>query len=143
MRMIVSIDPGRKKCGLLLADLDAGIVVNGMVVEEIYVVELLTFWRQKYSFQKLLLGNGTTSNYWASLLNDLAPLELVEEGGSTLRAKERYWELWPPGPLLGWVPKGLLLPPHPLDAVAALVLLEDYLGKELNWFGSPNFKIEI
>ena len=76
-------------------------------------------------------------------MKGLAPIEIVEERGTTLRARERYWELCPPGILLSWLPRGLIVPIQPLDAVAALVLLEDHLNKKLNWRGSPNFKISL
>ena len=68
-------------------------------------------------------------------------IEIVDEKGSTLRARTRYWELWPPGICLRWLPRGLIVPSVHLDAVAALVLLEDYSKKRLKWPGATDFKI--
>ena len=77
------------------------------------------------------------------MLNDLAPIEIVDERDSTLRARTRYWELWPPMNWQRWIPRGLLLPPNDLDAIAALLLLEDHLDKQLSWQELPSFRIEL
>ncbi len=63
------------------------------------------------------------------------PIRVVDETGTTLRARERYWQLWP---ARGWkrlLPKGLRIPSGDLDAIAALVILEDYLDRPLQWPG--------
>ncbi len=143
MNTLVAIDPGKDKCGLLIADFKRGFVIEGLVVKESEVIDLIIFWREKYHFEMILLGNGTTCKYWLGLLKELAEVQLVEEVGSTLRARKRYWELWPPGKWLSLLPKGLLVPPVYLDAVAALVLLEDYLNQKFIWPGSPDFKIGL
>ncbi|WP_320668308.1 resolvase [Prochlorococcus sp. MIT 1307] len=143
MRSFIAIDPGNKKCGLLLADLEADLVLDGRVIDSNAVIDCILEWRAQGPIDGIVLGNGTTSKYWEVRLKGLAPIEIVEERGTTLRARERYWELWPPGIWLRWLPRGLLLPTNPLDAVAALVLLEDHLSKKLNWTGPPNFKISL
>ena len=43
---------------------------------------------------------------------------------------------------LSRVPRDLFVPSDELDAVAALVILEDYLQKKLRWVGPPPFKID-
>ncbi len=68
-------------------------------------------------------------------------MHLVDESGTSLRARDRYWELWPLVGWRRWLPKGLIVPPDHLDAVAALILIEDYLNKQLQWPDSPNFRI--
>ena len=62
--------------------------------------------------ERMILGNGTGSKYWERILREIAPIQVVEEQGTTLRARSRYWELWPPGPLLSLLPRGLR--PHDL-----------------------------
>ena len=141
MRRIVAIDPGSKKCGLLLADLDKKLVLDGRVVDKSAVIDLITIWKSQATLDGILLGNGTTSQYWLGILKDLAPVQIVEERGTTLRARNRYWELWPPAIWCRWLPRGLIIPPNHLDAVAALVLLEDHFCKKLQWRGSKDFKI--
>ncbi len=143
MTLIVSIDPGKNKCGMVLVDLDTCLVLDGRVVKKIEVVDLITSWKDKHFVDRFFLGNGTTSNYWHSLLQKkgLGPIFLVEEKGTTMRARFRYWELWPPVWYLRFIPNSLILPPQPLDAVAALILLEDHLNKKFNWVGTGDFKI--
>ncbi len=141
MSRVIVIDPGVSKCGLLLADLDGGIVLEGKVVEKDSVKELILTWMNTYSARRIILGNGTTSQFWRKHLSDFGAIKLVEERGTTLRARSRYWELWPPVKWLRWFPKGLIVPPDHLDAVAALVLLEDHLKKKLTWPEQPSFRI--
>ncbi len=141
MKRLISIDPGKTKCGLLLADLEKKIVLDGKVVYEKSVLTLITQWIELSPVQGIILGNGTTSQAWKNSLNGLAPIEIVEEWGTTLRARSRYWELWPPNWLLRLIPRGLLLPPANMDALAALVLIEDYLDYQLTWPVKPEFKI--
>ncbi len=105
------------------------------------VLDLIMHWQNQAPLEAILIGNGTSSEYWQNLLLQIAPLHVVEERGSTLRARHRYWELWPPSNWRRWLPRGMILPPHHLDAIAAMVLLEDHLGQQLLWPGPPNFKI--
>ena len=141
MIRLIAIDPGKKKCGLLLADIDKGLVLDGRVVAHFAVIELINSWKSEGYVDGIILGNGTSSKSWEKKFKDLAPIQIVEERGTTLRARSRYWELWPPGIFLRFLPRGLIVPSQYLDAVAALVLLEDYLNQKLHWPGSPNFKI--
>jgi len=60
-------------------------------------------------------------------------VQLVDETGTTLRARDRYWQLWPPQGWRRWIPRGLLLPPGDLDALAALVMLEQSLNINCRW----------
>ena len=134
MTILISIDPGQKKCGLLLVDLDKQIVLDGLVVDSDFVIDLVVQWSNKAEVKGIILGNGTTSKSWERRLKKIAlPIEIVEEKGTTLRARSRYWEIWPPPIWLRWVPKGLLVPMKNLDAVAALILLEDHLNRKLEW----------
>ena len=141
MSRLIAIDPGKRKCGVLLVDLEKEIVLEGKVVGSSLVISLLKAWEKNGTIDAIILGNGTTSNYWESKLSRLFPLKIVEERGTTLRARKRYWELWPPSIWMRWIPKGLMVPKQPLDALAALVLLEDYLNKKITWPDKPNFRI--
>ncbi len=143
MSFILSIDPGSKKCGLVLADVQKRTILNGKVVKKDSVIDLVMSWRERKPFEEILLGDGTSSELWQANLNKvgLGPVCLVNEERSTLRARERYWELWPPSWYLRWIPKGMLLPQCDLDAIAALIFLENYYGEKFKWNGEVNFKI--
>jgi RNase H-fold protein (predicted Holliday junction resolvase) len=134
---IVGIDPGRRKCGLVLADANKGEIIDALVIPSDQLCAQLTEWHAQTPLRQLVIGNGTSSRQWQAQIKHLAPVVVVNEAGTTLRARERYWQIWP---ARGWrrlLPKGLRLPPCELDAVAALVLLEDQRGKRLHWPSPP------
>lgn len=134
---IVAIDPGRSKCGLVLADASQGEVLDALVLPADQLCAQLTQWQQQTRLRELVIGDGTSSKQWQAEIKHLAPVVVVNEAGTTLRARERYWQIWP---ARGWrkmLPRGLRLPPCELDAIAALVLLEDHLGERLHWPSPP------
>ena len=133
MTFIIVIDPGSSKCGLLLANLDSNSIKEGKVIHKSNVIEQVKDWIGLYSIEEILLGNGTSSKYWENECAPLAKINLIEEKGTTLRARYRYWEISPPSKWVRWLPKEILIPPKDLDAFAALVLLEDYLNKKFEW----------
>ena len=141
MNHLVGVDPGRAKCGLVLVDPEERLVLEGVVLPVSRVIDQLTTWSTQGGVDLILLGNGTSSEQWQPSLRRLASVELVEEQGTTLRARERYWQLWP---ARGWrklLPRGMRLPPGDLDAVAALVMVEDHLGSPCRWpQPRPTFK---
>ena len=141
MSHLIAVDPGKYKCGMVLVDIVRNTVIDGRVVLANEVVQLIKEWDKLSEINFIVLGNGTTSKYWNPILSEFALVNLVDENGSSLRARKRYWELFPPSRFLFWLPKSLLLPSENIDAVAALIILEDHLGKKLSWTGSKHFKI--
>ncbi len=140
MSWIAALDPGRSKCGLVLASLDQRCVIEGHVLPADAVLNTLERWQRSTPPERLIVGNGTSSALWTAQLSNVLPVTLVDERGTTLTARTRYWQLWPPR---GWrrlVPLGLQLPPGELDALAALVMLEKTLGFPLDWPEPPSIK---
>jgi len=141
MTHLVGLDPGRAKCGLVLVAPEQRLVLEGVVLPVSRVIDQLTIWSKQGGVKLILLGNGTSSEQWQPSLRRLASVEVVEEQGTTLRARERYWQLWP---ARGWrklLPRGMRVPPGDLDAVAALVMVEDHLGSPCRWpQPRPTFK---
>ena len=143
MNRVISIDPGIQKCGLLLADIELGLVLDARIVDSRAVSAVIVSWINEFHVENIILGNGTSSKYWEKIIKDLVyiNIQIVDERGTTLRARFRYWELWPPKKWFSWLPRGILLPPKYLDSIAALVLLEDHLNRKLTWKTSPDFRI--
>ena len=136
MTRLAGVDPGRSKCGLVLVETESLLVLSGAVVLCEQVVGHLSDWQVAGGLDGIVLGDGTGSAAWLPKLQSLAPVQQVNEYGTTLRARHRYWELWPPR---GWqrlIPLGLLIPPEELDAIAALVMVEDSLGTPCRWLGA-------
>ena len=143
MSFYISIDPGMKKCGLLLADMQSREVIEAGVVSLNKFSDLVLLWNENYHINKIIIGDGTNCKYIKNELKrkNLFDINFVNEKGSTLRARFRYWEIWPPNYFIRWLPKEILFPPENLDAIVALILLEDFLKISLNWPEKVDIKI--
>ncbi len=143
MSLYVSIDPGTKKCGLLLADLQTGKVIKAGIAPLNKFYDLVSLWNEDYGIIKIIIGNGTNCKYIGNKLkqNNFLNINYVNERGSTLRARFRYWEIWPPNYFIRWLPKEILFPPENLDAIVALILLEDFLNCTFIWPDKVDIKI--
>ena len=127
MTNLVSIDPGKCKCGLVFAEISEkkvhkAIVIDSELVED-YVRNLVTF----VDISTIIIGNGTTSRTIREKL-DLFKKEIitVEEKNTTLRATARYFELFPMRGFKFLIPKEIFILNKNLDAISALIILEDY-----------------
>ena len=127
MGKLIAIDPGKCKCGLVLVDLiqkkvDQAIVLNSELLPK-YVKSLNSY----ENISKVIVGNGTTSKQNIEKLKFLKKeLIVVEEKNTTFRAKKRYFELFPIRGLKNLLPKEIFIMNKNLDAVSALIILEDY-----------------
>ena len=143
MSFYISIDPGNKKCGLLLADIKTGKVIEAGISSLNRLFDLVALWSQDYQISKIIIGDGTNSKYIEEELNkkNIFNLNFINERGSTLRARFRFWEIWPPNYFIRWLPKEMLFPPENLDAIVALILLEDFLNCKFCWPKKVDIKI--
>ena len=143
MSVFISIDPGNKKCGLLLASMKSGDVIEAGISSLNRFLNIVSLWNEEYDVCKIVIGDGTNSKFIANQLQqkNIINFTYINEKGSTLRARFRYWEVWPPNFLIRWLPKEMLFPPENLDAVVALILLEDFLEYTFNWPENINIKI--
>ena len=79
------------------------------------------------NISKVIIGNGTTSRQNIEKLDFIRnDLIIVEEKNTTLRAKKRYFEFFPTRGLKSFLPKEILIMNKNLDALSALIILEDY-----------------
>ena len=69
MTRIISIDPGTKKCGLLLADINQKIVLGASVTPMYNVCKVLKEWGEFNSLEVIIIGDGTNSKYWINEKN--------------------------------------------------------------------------
>ena len=143
MGFYISIDPGNKKCGLLLADITSGKVIDASIVSLNKFPDLVSLWNEDYNISKIIIGNGTNCKYIENELKmkNIFNFNYVNERGSTIRARFRYWEIWPPNYFIRWLPIKILFPPENLDAVVALILLEDFLKYKFIWPEKVDIKI--
>jgi RNase H-fold protein (predicted Holliday junction resolvase) len=123
---VLAIDPGREKCGIAVCG-PAGVVAHRVVHVE-NLLGMAGEWITSYRVDLVLLGNRTGSRDIRARLSPLAvPVAIVEEQGTTLAARRRYFEDHPPR---GWrrlLPRSFQIPGVPYDDYAAIVLAETYL----------------
>ena len=128
MSRVIAIDPGISKCGFIIADIKEKKVYEAVVIQSY----LLLKYVKKYlndDDPKFLIGNGTSSKKYVKDLNHLVPdLIIAEENNSTFRAKERYFEIFPIRGLKSFLPREIFILNKNLDALAALIIMEDYFN---------------
>lgn len=131
--MILGFDPGRDKCGLAMVNNNKEILYNEVISSD-NAITIITQLINKYKPLKLVMGNQTTSKQWQTKLIDKLNLSidilLVDEKNSTVEARERYWQIYPPKGLTRLIPLGLRVPPRPVDDIVAIILIERYLHNE-------------
>jgi RNase H-fold protein (predicted Holliday junction resolvase) len=130
--VILGFDPGRDKCGLAVMGLDRQLYYHHVALakEAIATIETL---RQKFPISLMVMGDQTTAKQWRQQLHQelTEPLSiiLVDERYTTLEARDRYWQMYPPKGLIKLLPQGLRQPPRPIDDIVAILLIERYLNR--------------
>ena len=126
---IAALDPGRDKCGFAVLASD-GRVLWQKVIETARLEAELTGARQKYRYEILIEGNGTTSQEARERIEKALPelaIVVLDEYRTTELAKGEYWKAHPPK---GWrrlLPVTMQVPPEPVDDFVAVILGHRYL----------------
>ena len=127
MFKFLSIDPGKCKCGLVLVDLYKKKVHQAIVLNTEFLPNYVKNLNSSENISKVIIGNGTTSRQNIEKLDFIRnDLIIVEEKNTTLRAKKRYFEIFPNRGLKSFIPKEIFIMNKNLDALSALIILEDY-----------------
>lgn len=129
--MILGFDPGRDKCGLAVMGLDRQLCYHQVVLagEAIATIQAL---RQKFPISLLVSGDQTTAQRWKQRLSQELPqlsIVMVDERYSSLEARDRYWQMYPPTGFFKLLPQSLRQPPRPIDDIVAILLIERYLNR--------------
>ena len=129
MSIVIAIDPGLSKCGVIVADIKEKKVYEAVVIKSHL---LLNYVKKKYRNEKnvkLLIGNGTSSKNYIKILNKFDPdLIIAEEKNSTYRAKQRYFDIFPLVGIKCFLPREIFILNKNLDALAALIIMEDFFN---------------
>lgn len=127
---ILGFDPGRLKCGIAVTGVDR-IVKYHQVVSAVDAIAEIETLRQTFPVSLLVMGNQTSSKDWklklSETLTDPLRIVMVDERNSSLEARDRYWQMYPPKGLLSLVPQSLRSIPRPVDDIVAILLIERYL----------------
>jgi len=141
MFKLISIDPGKCKCGLVLAELSEKKVHEAIILKSELLEDYVRNLNTIENISKIVVGNGTTNRNIREKL-DFFKKEIVsfEEKNTTFRAKERYFELFPIRGFKNLVPKEFFILNKNLDALSALIILEDYCNDKFTLSQSIDVK---
>ena len=127
---ILGFDPGKDKCGVAVMDSDYQLY-HHQVVPSSAAIATISQLSEEYHISLIVMGDQTTSKAWQAKLQaqlpSLLPLVKVDERYSSLEARDRYWQIYPPQGLRRLIPQGMRLPPRPVDDIVAIILIERYL----------------
>ncbi len=126
---ILGFDPGRDKCGVAIMDKNNTLYYHQVILSSQAILTLNDLVQQ-FSINLVVMGNQTTSKQWKKRLeNELSAtlsIVMIDERNSTLEARDRYWQMYPPQGLTRLIPQGMRTPPRPIDDIVAILLIERY-----------------
>jgi len=141
MPRVITIDPGKSKCGLVLAEISEKKVYKAIILKskllENYVRNLIA----AEDISQIIIGNGTTSSeIREKLFFFKKEIITFEEKNTTYRAKARYFELFPISGMKFLIPREVFILNKNLDAISALIILEDYCKMKFTLNQDIDFK---
>ena len=127
MPRVITIDPGKSKSGLVLAEISQKKVYEAIILKSELLGNYVRNLIAAEDISQIIIGNGTTSREIREKLYFFKK-EIItfEEKNTTYRAKARYFELFPISGLKVLMPREVFLLNKNLDAISALIILEDY-----------------
>jgi RNase H-fold protein (predicted Holliday junction resolvase) len=137
--MYCGIDPGRDKFGLAVGNVDvlscAAVIPFENMADALKCLSggdagQIASWRTEGtcgnlgSISRIFIGNGTGHEQYAETFRKSGiETEITDERMTTLEARNLYWRLHPPKGLWGLLPRSLLVPPRPIDDLAAWIIM--------------------
>jgi len=141
MLNILSIDPGKYKCGLVLAEISEKKVFEAIILKSELLENYVRNLTKTEDISQIIIGNGTTSREIREKLYFFKKQIITfEEKNTTYRAKARYFELFPISGLKFLMPREVFILNKNLDAIAALIILEDYFKTKFTLNQNIDFK---
>ncbi len=141
MLKLISIDPGKFKCGLVLAEISEKKIYEAIILKSELLEDYVRNLDTVEKISKIIIGNGTTSREIRKKLNFFKK-EIItfEEKNTTYRAKARYFELFPINGFKFLIPRDVFILNKNLDAISALIILEDYCKMKFTLNENMDFK---
>jgi|LDZU01.1.fsa_nt_gi RNase H-fold protein (predicted Holliday junction resolvase) len=128
IKIVLAIDPGKKKCGIAVVDNKLHFI-EGAIVENKELIHKIGMYLEKHSIRHIVVGSGTNSREIKKRINNkVSGINIIEipEKDSTIEARKRYFDYHPPAGFLKLFPKTFLIPPRPYDDFAALIIAERF-----------------
>jgi len=141
MPRVITIDPGKSKCGLVLAEISEKKVYKAIILKSELLENYVRHLIAAEDISQIIIGNGTTSKEIREKLYFFKK-EIItfEEKNTTYRAKARYFELFPINGLKFLMPREVFILNKNLDAISALIILEDYCKTKFTLNQNIDFK---
>lgn len=128
--MFMGIDPGKDKCGVAVLT-SAGEIKFQRVVMTEELDSVIKTLATEFEIELVILGDGTTHKAAAKKIEATSlTFQIVDEKHTTEEARREYWKKNPPG---GWrklLPTSMQVPPEPVDAIVAEILVKRYLANK-------------
>ena len=141
MPRVITIDPGKSKCGLVLAEISEKKVYKAIILKSELLENYVRHLIAAEDISQIIIGNGTTSKeIKEKLIFFKKEIITFEEKNTTYRAKARYFELFPISGLKFLMPREVFILNKNLDAISALIILEDYCKTKFTLNRNINFK---
>ncbi|NEQ89218.1 MAG: pre-16S rRNA-processing nuclease YqgF [Moorea sp. SIO2I5] len=130
--MILGFDPGRDKCGVAVMEKEGQVLTHEVVASGNAIAKLQQLCQQ-FPIETIVMGDQTTAKRWKRKIKEelpaSVPIVLVDERYSSLEARPRYWQMYPPKGFQRLIPQGMRQPPRPIDDIVAILLIERYIIK--------------
>ena len=141
MCKVITIDPGKSKSGLVLADINEKKVYKAIILKSEFLENYVRNLIITEDIAQIIIGNGTTSREIREKLYFFKK-EIItfEEKNTTYRAKARYFEIFPIRGLKCLMPREVFILNKNLDAISALIILEDYFKIKFTLNKNIDFK---
>ena len=141
MSKVITIDPGKNKCGLVLAEISEKKVYEAIIIKSEFLENYVRNLIAAEDISQIIIGNGTTSREIREKLYFFKKeITTFEEKNTTFRAKARYFELFPISGLKFLIPREIFILNKNLDAISALIILEDYCKMKFTLNQNVDFK---
>jgi len=141
MPRVITIDPGKSKCGLVLAEISEKKVYKAIILKSELLENYVRHLIAAEDISQIIIGNGTTSKeIKEKLIFFKKEIITFEEKNTTFRAKARYFELFPISGLKFLIPREVFILNKNLDAISALIILEDYCKTKFTLNQNIDFK---
>jgi len=141
MSKVITIDPGKSKCGLVLAEISEKKVYEAIILKSELLENYVRHLISAEDISQIIIGNGTTSKEIREKLYFFKKEILTfEEKNTTYRAKARYFELFPISGLKFLIPREVFILNKNLDAISALIILEDFCKTKFTLNQNIDFK---
>ena len=123
----MGIDPGRDKCGVAILN-SAGEIKYRQVIPTEELDGVIKNLSAEFEIESVILGDGTTHKAAAKKISAAGlTFQLVDEKHTTEEARREYWKKNPPSGWRKFLPTSMQVPPEPVDAIVAEILVRRFL----------------